>query len=114
MSREEPMKTYLSRWVCLGAEENLRRAREEARRAVATGAELVVFPELFLLGQAPGRPAHGGGSRRPQVARNARKRGQMAQATRLGCAPTIPNSEFRILLRVRSSRVQKLRICATG
>ena len=44
------MKIYLSRWVCLGPEDNLRRAREEALRAAATGAELVVFPELFLTG----------------------------------------------------------------
>jgi len=55
------MKTYLSRWVCLGAEENLRRAREEARRAVATGAELVVFPELFLTGYS--RPLVAGRAR---------------------------------------------------
>ncbi len=44
------MKVFLSRWVCLGAEDNLRRAREEALRAAATGAEVVVFPELFLTG----------------------------------------------------------------
>ncbi len=44
------MKVYLSRWVCLGVEDNLRRVRREALEAVATGAELVVFPELFLTG----------------------------------------------------------------
>jgi predicted amidohydrolase len=44
------MKVFLSRWVCLGAEDNLRRAQEEALRAAATGAEVVVFPELFLTG----------------------------------------------------------------
>lgn len=44
------MKVYLSRWVCLGVEDNLRRVRHEALEAVATGAELVVFPELFLTG----------------------------------------------------------------
>jgi len=53
------MKAYLSRWVCLGAEDNLRRAREEALRAAATGAELVVFPELFLTGYSrPLEPSH--------------------------------------------------------
>ena len=44
------MKVYLSRWVCLGVEDNLRRVRHEALESVATGAELVVFPELFLTG----------------------------------------------------------------
>ena len=44
------MKVYLSRWVCLGVEDNLRRVRREALEAVAAGAELVVFPELFLTG----------------------------------------------------------------
>jgi len=44
------MKIHLSRWVCLDVESNLHRLREEALRAAATGAELVVFPELFLTG----------------------------------------------------------------
>lgn len=44
------MKVYLSRWVCLDAESNLVRAREEARAAAARGARLVVFPESFLTG----------------------------------------------------------------
>jgi predicted amidohydrolase len=34
----------------LDVESNLRRLREEALRSAATGAELVVFPELFLTG----------------------------------------------------------------
>jgi len=53
------MKVYLSRWVCLGVDDNLHRAQEEALRAVAAGVELVVFPELFLSGYSrpldPGR-----------------------------------------------------------
>jgi hypothetical protein len=44
------MKIWLARWVCLDVENNLQRAREEVRRAVSGGAELVVFPELFLTG----------------------------------------------------------------
>ncbi len=44
------MRLHLSRWVCLDVDTNLRRAREEAERAVAAGAGLVVFPELFLTG----------------------------------------------------------------
>ena len=44
------MKVHLSRWVCLDVESNLRRLREEAQRAAAAGAEMVVFPELFLTG----------------------------------------------------------------
>ena len=44
------MKIHLSRWVCLDVESNLRRLREEAQRAAAAGAEMVVFPELFLTG----------------------------------------------------------------
>jgi len=44
------MKIHLSRWVCLDVESNLRRLREEALRAAAAGAEMVVFPELFLTG----------------------------------------------------------------
>jgi len=44
------MKIYLSRWVSLDVESNLRRVGEEAEVAVAQGAELVVFPESFLHG----------------------------------------------------------------
>ena len=44
------MKIHLSRWVCLDVDSNLARLQEEALGAAATGAELVVFPELFLTG----------------------------------------------------------------
>ena len=44
------MKVHLSRWVCLDVESNLERLQVEARRATADGADLVVFPELFLTG----------------------------------------------------------------
>jgi len=44
------MKIHLSRWLCLGVEDNLERLQDEAARAVAGGAELVAFPELFLTG----------------------------------------------------------------
>lgn len=44
------MKVWLSRWVCLEPEDNLRRLQGEVRRAAAAGAEIVVFPELFLTG----------------------------------------------------------------
>ena len=44
------MKVFLSRWMCLDVEDNLRRARDEALRAAEMGAEIVVFPELFLSG----------------------------------------------------------------
>ena len=44
------MNVYLSRWVCLGVEANLRRAGEESAQAVEAGAALVVFPEIFLTG----------------------------------------------------------------
>src|SRR5512136_1404615 len=53
------MKAYLSRWVCLDFESNLRRTEEEARGAAQGGAELVVFPEACLHGYTgfvdPGR-----------------------------------------------------------
>jgi len=53
------MKVYLSRWVCLDVESNLQRLREEAQRGAAAGAELVVFPELFLTGYSrPLEPSH--------------------------------------------------------
>jgi predicted amidohydrolase len=44
------MTVYLSRWVCLDAETNVRRAIEESRQAAEAGASLVVFPEVFLTG----------------------------------------------------------------
>jgi predicted amidohydrolase len=44
------VNVYLSRWVCLDAETNVRRAIEESRQAAEAGASLVVFPEVFLTG----------------------------------------------------------------
>jgi predicted amidohydrolase len=44
------MKIHLSRWVCVDVESNLQRLREEALAAANDGAEIVVFPELFLTG----------------------------------------------------------------
>ncbi len=44
------MKIYLSRWVCLDVETNLRRARDEVCRAAMDGARIAVLPELFLTG----------------------------------------------------------------
>jgi predicted amidohydrolase len=44
------MKIHLSRWVCVDVDSNLQRLREEALRAAQGGAEVVVFPELFLTG----------------------------------------------------------------
>jgi predicted amidohydrolase len=46
------VNVYLSRWVCLDVEANLRRVVEESQGAVAAGASMVVFPELFLAGYA--------------------------------------------------------------
>jgi predicted amidohydrolase len=46
------MNVYLSRWVCLDVEANLRRVVEESEQAVGAGASLVVFPEVFLTGYA--------------------------------------------------------------
>lgn len=46
------MNVYLSRWVCLDVEANLRRVAEESGQAAAAGAFLVVFPEVFLTGYA--------------------------------------------------------------
>ena len=45
-----PMKVHLSRWVCVDVATNLKRLRKEAREAVENGAEIIVFPELFLTG----------------------------------------------------------------
>lgn len=44
------MRVHMSRWTCLDAESNLARFRTEAGRVIDEGAELVVFPELFLTG----------------------------------------------------------------
>jgi predicted amidohydrolase len=44
------MRIHLSRWVCTDIESNLSRLREEALGAASNGAEIVVFPELFLTG----------------------------------------------------------------
>ncbi len=44
------MKTHLSRWLCTDVESNLQRLRREAHEAIAAGAEIAVFPELFLTG----------------------------------------------------------------
>jgi predicted amidohydrolase len=44
------MRIYLSRWVCLDVESNLRRVPEEAEAAAAAGAGLCLFPEGFLHG----------------------------------------------------------------
>ena len=44
------MKVHLSRWVCVDIESNLQRLRQEAIEAANDGAEIVVFPELFLTG----------------------------------------------------------------
>jgi predicted amidohydrolase len=44
------MKVHLSRWVCLDVDSNLQGMREEALEAAGAGAQMVVFPELFLTG----------------------------------------------------------------
>ena len=44
------MKVYLSRWVSQDVDSNLERFEAEVVRAVEAGAEIVVFPELFLTG----------------------------------------------------------------
>lgn len=44
------MRAYLSRFVCGSVAENLQRLGAEVLRAVGLGADLVVFPELFLTG----------------------------------------------------------------
>lgn len=44
------MRAHLSRWVCQDAESNLSTLREEADMAASSGAQLAIFPELFLQG----------------------------------------------------------------
>ena len=44
------MKIWLSRWVTGRPKDNLRRTGEELDRASSAGADMVVFPELFLTG----------------------------------------------------------------
>jgi predicted amidohydrolase len=44
------MRVYLSRWVCLDVESNLRRLAEETAAAAQAGATWAVFPESFLHG----------------------------------------------------------------
>lgn len=44
------MRVFLSRWVCQDVASNLARFEADALRAVEAGAEIVVFPELFLTG----------------------------------------------------------------
>jgi predicted amidohydrolase len=44
------MRVHLSRFVCLDPASNLRRAAEESAEAAGAGADLVVFPEVFLQG----------------------------------------------------------------
>ncbi len=44
------MRIYLSRWVSLDVESNLRRMRQESDEAAGSGAALCVFPEAFLHG----------------------------------------------------------------
>ena len=51
------MRVYLSRWVCLDVESNLRRLAEECLAAADAGAELVIFPESFLHGYTQSLPA---------------------------------------------------------
>jgi len=51
------MRVYLSRWVCLDVESNIRRLHEEAAEASRLGAGLCVFPEIFLHGYAQGADA---------------------------------------------------------
>ncbi|MGD9252376.1 MAG: nitrilase-related carbon-nitrogen hydrolase [Holophagae bacterium] len=53
------MKAYLSRWVSLDTVSNLERFEAESGQAAADGADLVVFPELFLTGYSRRiEPAH--------------------------------------------------------
>jgi predicted amidohydrolase len=44
------MKIHVARWVCTDVESNLERLRGEILMAASDGAEIVVFPELFLTG----------------------------------------------------------------
>jgi predicted amidohydrolase len=48
--RSPERRIYLSRWVALDVESNLRRVGEESAAAARAGAELCVFPESFLHG----------------------------------------------------------------
>ncbi len=50
------MRAYLSRFVCGFVAENLQRLELEVRRAAAAGADLAVFPELFLTGYRQNLP----------------------------------------------------------
>jgi predicted amidohydrolase len=52
------MRAYLSRFVCLDVEFNLRRTAQESAEAAGAGADLVVFPEAFLHGYARTADAH--------------------------------------------------------
>ncbi len=51
-SQGKGMKVYLSRWVCVDVPSNFERLEEESAEAADVGADLVVFPELFLQGYA--------------------------------------------------------------
>ncbi len=44
------MRIHLARWTCLDLQGNIERMRRECDAAAAGGAEMVVFPELFLTG----------------------------------------------------------------
>jgi len=44
------MKVYLSRFVCSSFEINLKNFEREVERSIEKGAEIVVFPEIFLTG----------------------------------------------------------------
>ena len=44
------MRIFLSRWVCLDVETNLKRVKEEVCRAAMDGAAIAVLPELCLTG----------------------------------------------------------------
>lgn len=45
-----PMRIFLSRWVCLDVETNLKRIKEEVCRAAMDGAGIAILPELCLTG----------------------------------------------------------------
>lgn len=44
------MKVYLSRFICVDFKDNLKFLKEEVLKANKKGAEIVVFPEIFLTG----------------------------------------------------------------